>query len=234
MTGGKDRLIALLQRAGLEVVEDRRIEEVMPPRAAWRPAVPGGAKPTVAVRNDLPDLIAELNAQWHRLAAGNGIIGEDSVFLINVAGHWTGCAPRRWTRVRLTGRWDLATVLGERPEQPEFVTLATDGSTLVGVTTEEDEVRFTLLAPDAGGADRRAVPPPVRCRGSVCGRSCHSCRTCWPEPGRSAGCRCRPLAGGVLPGPPRPGIRRKSRPSGPRGLRGADVATEERRDLGPS
>ncbi|WP_315975521.1 PE-PGRS family protein [Streptomyces nigrescens] len=93
----------------------------------------------------MPDLVAELNAQWHRLAVGNGIIGEDGVFLIDVAGNWTGCAPRRWTRVRLTGQWDLAGVLGERPGQPEFVTLAADGSTLIGVTTEEDEVWFTLL-----------------------------------------------------------------------------------------
>lgn len=145
MTGGKDKLIELLQRAGLEIVGDWRIEEVLPPRAAWRPVVSGGAKPTVAVRDDRPDLIAELNAQWHRLAADNGIIGEDGVFLIDVAGHWTSWASRRWTRVRLTGRWDLAGVLGERPGQPEFVSLATDGSTLVGVTTEEDEVWFTLL-----------------------------------------------------------------------------------------
>ncbi|MFJ2953598.1 HEAT repeat domain-containing protein [Streptomyces sp. NPDC087270] len=135
----------LLQRAGLEVVEDWRTEEVLPPRAAWRSVVSGDAKPTVAVREDLPDLIAELNAQWHRLAADNGIIGEDGVFLIDVAGAWTGRAARRWTAVRLTGRWDLAGVLGERPGQPKFVTLATDGGTLVGVTTEEDEVWFTLL-----------------------------------------------------------------------------------------
>ncbi|WP_046497487.1 hypothetical protein [Streptomyces odonnellii] len=145
MTGGDGELLELLRRAGLEVVGDRRTEQVLPPRAAWRSVVSGDAKPTMAVREDLPGLIAELNAQWHRLAAGKGIIGEDGVFLIDVAGHWTGCAPRRWTRVRLTGQWDLAGVLGERPGQPEFITLATDGSTLLGVTTEEDEVWFTLL-----------------------------------------------------------------------------------------
>ncbi|MFP3986014.1 PE-PGRS family protein [Streptomyces sp. E11-3] len=145
MTGGRDKLMELLQRAGLEVVGDWRIEEVLPPQAAWRPVISGDAKATVAVREDLSDLVAELNAQWHRLAAGNGIIGEDGVFLIDVAGHWTGCAPRRWTRVRLTRQWDLAGALGERPGRPQFVTLSTDGSTLVGVTTEEDEVWFTVL-----------------------------------------------------------------------------------------
>ncbi|MEV7365432.1 PE-PGRS family protein [Streptomyces sp. NPDC091299] len=143
--GGRDKLIELLQRAGLEVVGDGQIEEVLPPRAAWRSVISGDAKPTAAVQGDLPDLGAELNAQWHRLATDNGIISEDGAFLIDVAGHWTGCAPRRWTRVRLTDQWDLAGVLGERPGQPECITLATNGSTLLGVTTEEDEVWFTLL-----------------------------------------------------------------------------------------
>ncbi|MEU5438757.1 PE-PGRS family protein [Streptomyces sp. NPDC020719] len=99
----------------------------------------------MAVRADLPDLVAELNAQWYRLATANGIVGEDGAFLIDVAGNWTGCAPRRWARVRLTDVWDLAGVLGERPGQPEFLTLSTDGNTLIGVTTEEDEVWFIVL-----------------------------------------------------------------------------------------
>ena len=140
MTGGRDRLVGLLERAGLEIVGDQRVEEVLPPRAAWRPVVSFEAEPTVAVRGDLPDLVAELNAQWHRLALSNGILGEDGVFLIDVGGDGTGCAPRRWTRVRLTGRWDLAGVLGERPGQPEFLTLSTDGNSLLGATTEEYDV----------------------------------------------------------------------------------------------
>ncbi|MFJ9928516.1 PE-PGRS family protein [Streptomyces misionensis] len=145
MTGGVDKLMDLLRRAGLEVVGDRRTEEVPPPRAAWRPVVPGGAKPTETVRGDVPDLVSELNERWYRLAVDNGIIGEDGVFLLDVADDRTGCAPRRWTRVRLSGPWDLAGVLAERPGRPQFVTLAADGSALLGVTTEEDEVRFTLL-----------------------------------------------------------------------------------------
>ncbi|MGW1224078.1 PE-PGRS family protein [Streptomyces sp. NPDC001515] len=145
MRGGRDALVELLQRAGLHVVGEARIEEVLPPRAAWRPVVSAAAEPTVAVRGDLPGLVAELNARWHRLAAGSGILDEGGVFLIDVAGNWTGGSPRRWTRVRLTERWDLAGVLGERPGQPEFLTLAPDGSALIGVTTEEDEVWLTLL-----------------------------------------------------------------------------------------
>ena len=145
MRGGRDKLIELLQHAGLEAVGDWRIEEVLPPRAAWRLVVSGGTTSAVVVRADLTDLVTEINAQWHRLAIDNGIIGEDGVFLIDVVGNRTGCAPRGWARVRLTGReWDLAGVLGERSGQPEFLTLSTDGSTLIGVTTEEDGVRFTV------------------------------------------------------------------------------------------
>lgn len=70
---------------------------------------------------------------------------EDGVFLIDVAGNWTGCAPRRWARVKLSSEWNLAGVLGQRPGQPEFLSLSTDGNTLIGVTTEEDEVWFIVL-----------------------------------------------------------------------------------------
>ncbi|MFC5251645.1 PE-PGRS family protein [Streptomyces nigrescens] len=140
MTGGSDKFVELLRRAGLDIVGDRRTEEVLPPRAAWRPVIAFEAEPAVAVQIDRPDLVAELNTQWHRLAVKEGIIGEDGVFLIDVAGNGTGCVPRGWTRVRLTARWNLAGVLGERPGQPEFLTLSTDGNTLLGATTEEDEV----------------------------------------------------------------------------------------------
>ncbi|WP_239135194.1 PE-PGRS family protein [Streptomyces sp. SID12488] len=145
MTGGRDQFVELLQHAGLETVGDWHIEEVLPPRAAWRPVVSGRAKPFVAVPADQPDLVAELNAQWHRLAGSIGILGEDGVFLIDVAGNWSGCAPRRWARVKLSDEWDLAGVLGKRPGQPEFLSLSTDGNTLIGVTTEEDEVWFIVL-----------------------------------------------------------------------------------------
>lgn len=140
MTGGRDELAELLQRAGLEIVEGPPTEVVLPPRAAWRPVVSFEAEPIVAVRLDRPDLVAELNDQWHRLAVKAGIVGKDGVFLIDVAGNWTDCATRAWTRVRLAAQWDLAGVLGERPGRPEFVTLSTDGITLLGATSEEYEV----------------------------------------------------------------------------------------------
>jgi hypothetical protein len=153
MTGGRDGLVQLLGKAGLDVLGEA--EDVLPPRAAWRPVIAFQARPTIAVRGDRPDLVAEINAQWRRLATDHRIIGEDGVFLIDVAGDWTCCTPRRWMRVRLTAEWDLAGVLGDRPGQPEFLTLSTDGDTLLGATTEEYEV--WLIAVDGLGQRQEAA-----------------------------------------------------------------------------
>ncbi|WTT25978.1 PE-PGRS family protein [Streptomyces canus] len=131
--GGMDELVELLGRAGLEVVGERRVEEVPPPPVVWRHVIGSEVEPTVAVADDRPDLVAELNAQWHRLASDAGILGGDGVFLIDFSGN----QDRRWVRVRLTDGWDLAGVLGPRPGQPEFLTLSLDGDAMVGATTEE-------------------------------------------------------------------------------------------------
>ena len=139
--GGNDELDELLGRAGLEVVGERRVEEVLPPPVAWRQIIGWQTEPTVAVADDHPDLVAELNAQWYRLASETGIVGGDGVFLIAVSGAGSGS----WTRVRLTDGWDLAGVLGARPGQPEFLTLSLDGDVMVGATTEEYAIWLVAL-----------------------------------------------------------------------------------------
>lgn len=145
MRGGRDELAELLKRAGLEIVGDGGVEEVLPPRAAWRRVIGYEAEPAVAVRADRPDLAEAVNREWHRLATELGILGADGVFLVEVAGDWTGCAPRRWTRVRLGDDWDLAGALNG----VEFMTLALDGDALVAATAEEYDV--WLVAEDRIG-----------------------------------------------------------------------------------
>ncbi|MFE4309467.1 PE-PGRS family protein [Streptomyces sp. NPDC056891] len=145
MTGGREKLVERLRQAGLDIVEGSRVEGVVRPWAAWRPVVSANTTPTVAVRMDAPEPVAELNGQWYRLAVELGIIGADGSFLIHVAGSVSGDTSQRWTRVRLTERWDLAGVLGERPGRPEFVTLSTDGDALIGATTEEYDVWLVAL-----------------------------------------------------------------------------------------
>ncbi|PWI20409.1 PE-PGRS family protein [Streptomyces sp. Act143] len=132
MRGGAE-LVELLGRAGLEMVGERRVEEVLPAPFAWRYVTAWQAEPSVTVASDRPDLVGDLNAEWHRLASDAGIFGADGVFLVDFPGSGTD----GWVRVRLCDRWDLAGVLGERSGQPEFVTMSLDGDVLVGATTEE-------------------------------------------------------------------------------------------------
>lgn len=131
----------MLERAGLEAVGERRVEEVLPFPFAWRYVAGREAEPTVAVASDRPDLVGQLNAEWHRLASETGILGADGVFLVDFPGRLTD----GWVRVRLRDEWDLAGVLGERPGQPEFITMALDGDALVGATTEEQAVRLVAV-----------------------------------------------------------------------------------------
>lgn len=145
MNAGGDEYAQLLTRAGLEIVGDGRGDDVLPTWVAMRPVVAGNAEPTVAVRHGRPDLVAELNAQWFRLAVECGVIGEDGDFLISAPGGAGG----GWTRVRLAHSWDLAGTLGDRPGLAEFLTAATDGDAILGMTSEEYET--WLLAKDRVG-----------------------------------------------------------------------------------
>ncbi|WP_234542048.1 HEAT repeat domain-containing protein [Streptomyces shenzhenensis] len=139
--GWRDELVELLGRAGLELAGDPCVEDVVPPPVAWRHVIRWEARPAVEVALDRPDAVAELNAQWHRLAAEAGLLDGDGVFLVDFQGN-----PRQgWIRVRLTDGWDLAGVFGGRPGQPEFVTLSRDGDALVGATTEEYTVWLVVV-----------------------------------------------------------------------------------------
>lgn len=98
MTGGREKLEQQLRRAGLEIAGDWRVEEVLPPRAAWRPVVAWETEPTVAVRTDRAGLVAELNARWYRLASQAGIFGDDGVFLLDGYRDWPDSAGTPTTR----------------------------------------------------------------------------------------------------------------------------------------
>ncbi|MGW3285090.1 PE-PGRS family protein [Streptomyces sp. NPDC001002] len=137
--GGRDEQIAWLARAGLELVGDWgdwRAEGVPPSVVAWRYVVAGAAEPVVRVPLGRADLGAELNARWHRLASEVGMLAGDGVFLVDSVGGPT----TDWARVRLTGAWDLAGVVGAG-----FVTMSVDGDVLVGVVAGERDVRVVAV-----------------------------------------------------------------------------------------
>ena len=148
MTGARSALTELLERAGLQVVGHGRVADARPAAAAWRPVIAGNTEPTLAVPDDHPDLVAELNRQWHRLAVEHGVINRDGEFLISVANQGCTCCERgHWTRVRLADHWDLAGPLGPKPGQPEFVAMSLDGESVLGATSEEYAVWFVAVAP---------------------------------------------------------------------------------------
>ncbi len=116
MADGKSALRELLHRAGLEVVGHGRVADARPAAAVWRPVIAGSAEPTLAVPDDHPDLVAELNRQWHRLAFEHDVINAEGDFLISVANQGCSCCERgHWTRVRLGERWE--SVLGSTTEE---------------------------------------------------------------------------------------------------------------------
>lgn len=146
MAGGRNQLEVLLRSVGLEVVEEGRAESVVRPPAVWRVIGSGGVRPAVVLRGDRTGVSAEVDAEWHRLAGGLGILGGGGVFLIDVTGGWWGRAPRRWTPVRIGANWSpAALVSGERAGPLEFVTLSRDGDALLGVTATDSEVRFVAV-----------------------------------------------------------------------------------------
>ncbi|MFC1435177.1 PE-PGRS family protein [Streptacidiphilus sp. N1-3] len=110
--------------------------------------IAGSTEPTLAVPDDHPDLVAELNRQWHRLAVEHDVINMDGEFLISVANQGNRCCEHgHWTRVRLAEHWDLAGLLGPKPGQPECVAMSLDGESVLGTTTEEYAVWFVAVAP---------------------------------------------------------------------------------------
>ncbi|MGW7069224.1 PE-PGRS family protein [Streptomyces sp. NPDC054855] len=148
MTCGGEELAEWLRRAGLDVVGDGHDENVLPPQSAWRWVGSGETRAVVAVTGDRPGVGIEVDVdvQWHRLAVDLGLVDENGVFLIAVASDHMCCAPRRWTRVRLSANWSLAAVAGHPERSPEFVALSLDGNALLGVIPEESALRFVAIS----------------------------------------------------------------------------------------
>ncbi|MGW7382858.1 hypothetical protein [Streptomyces sp. NPDC054794] len=109
---------------------------------------PGG--PTAVVQLDATDPFADTDAEWFRLATAHGLFGEDGGFLVTL-GHG-GCF-----RVRLGKDWRLAEVLRNQPRCPEFMTLSSDGKTLIGVTTEEYEIWLIVVDDVPAYQEQRAL-----------------------------------------------------------------------------
>ncbi|MEU1178608.1 PE-PGRS family protein [Streptomyces sp. NPDC005820] len=139
-----DGMTTRLERAGLELADPWYSAGPLSSREAWRRVTSGETAPRVTLPGDR---LAEVDAQWHRLAAESGFFdGDDGLFLVEIEGARAGRGPRHWARVRLTPGWDLAGGLRPTPEgRAEFVAMAVGGDTVLGVTADADGVRITVV-----------------------------------------------------------------------------------------
>jgi hypothetical protein len=117
----------------LGAVHDDRLPS---PEWAWH-VTAGVQTPTAAVSMSVADLGSVVDAEWLRLSRQHHVLDEQDTFLIALS------RSQPWERVRLSDHFRLAEHLAgdDAPAgHAEFVTMATDGSVMCGVTTEEYDV----------------------------------------------------------------------------------------------
>jgi hypothetical protein len=132
------RLVQLLTRAGLALVDDRPLQAALSPAGVWRQVARADVRPEIIINLDADGALLRVNEEWNHALDRLQIPSEDGSFLIHVAGHGSFAFP--WKRVRISGVPRLAEELGSVRREPEFVTMAEDGHAICAVTTEEDGV----------------------------------------------------------------------------------------------
>ncbi len=131
----------LLDAAGLAVLGAVPDAGGISPLDAWKAVVHGDVRPDVVVSDDEDGYLDQVDRQWTRLVEREDIVAADGTFLIHVAG--PGSSALSWALVRPASELRLAQTLVQYPGEPEFLTMATDGHALCGVTTEEHGVWLT-------------------------------------------------------------------------------------------
>jgi hypothetical protein len=142
----------LLSACGLVPLGAVHDDRLPSPEWAWH-VTAGVRTPTAAVPMSAPDLGSVVDAEWLRLSRQHHVLDEQDTFLIALS------RSRPWDKVRLTEHFRLAERLaGDNAPagHAEFVTMATDGSVICGVTTEEYDVWLVV------DSELLHTPPPSR------------------------------------------------------------------------
>jgi hypothetical protein len=142
----------LLSASGLIPLGAVHDDRLPSPERAWH-ITAGVRTPTAAVPISVADLGSAVDAEWLRLSRHHHVLDTQDTFLIALS------RSRPWERVRLSDRFRLAELLtgADAPAgHAEFVTMATDGSVICGVTTEEHAIWLVV------DSELLHTPPPPR------------------------------------------------------------------------
>ncbi|OQO90004.1 hypothetical protein B1813_19440 [Saccharomonospora piscinae] len=139
MTSQADR-VDILRAAGFPVLGERDDAAGVTPEQAATPLISATATPRVRVDLDAADTDtadAATERAWRKTADEVGLFGDDGVFCVCVTG--PGAFRLPWVVVRAPEGTGFLATLRQRCGSPDFVAVAQDGSTAVGVFEEEDE-----------------------------------------------------------------------------------------------
>ncbi|MFC8717183.1 hypothetical protein [Kitasatospora sp. NPDC057198] len=141
-----DPLTRLISACGLAPLPPRPPTTTLPtPGALWQRAAAFEATPTRTVPLDSPDPATATDRIWLQLARTTGLFAPNGTFLLNIGAR--GLGHLDWAPVRHHLGAHLAALLGDHPDQPEFIALSPDGRTALAVTTEEYDIWLMHLTP---------------------------------------------------------------------------------------
>ncbi|QKW22060.1 hypothetical protein HUT16_26005 [Kitasatospora sp. NA04385] len=140
-----DPRVRLIAACGLTPLPPLPPAAPPPPLALWQRAAAFEAVPTRTVPLDTPDPAAGTDRAWLQLARSTGLFAPDSTFLLHIGAR--GLGRLDWTLVRHHPGARLAALLGDHPDQPEFLALSPNGRTALAVTTEEYDIWLLHLTP---------------------------------------------------------------------------------------
>ncbi|GAU66573.1 hypothetical protein SSP35_03_02210 [Streptomyces sp. NBRC 110611] len=127
--------LQLISSSGLVVVDAQPPPSIPTVMQAWQKVVNVQTEPTVAVSQDLPDALKEVDRQWLSQGVKNSLFNKEGEFLISVAG--PGSVDFGWTRVRWSKNASPSSMPSQDENSPEFLGMSLDGRNICAVTTEE-------------------------------------------------------------------------------------------------
>ncbi|MFF9364140.1 hypothetical protein [Streptomyces griseoluteus] len=128
--------MAVLQRCGLQVVQDHAID-ALPINSAFYAVNGVDVEPVASVPFSSSGAMGELSRLWHTQSSVLPLCDEDGDFLIMPPG--AGGSKVGWVKVKDQVGIDLPARIANVTGSPEFIAISPDGRRLCAVTVEDDE-----------------------------------------------------------------------------------------------